>query len=94
VGDLTWWPLSRFAITNGRHHVAKLLVHTEPGYLLWLDGRLVHRCFKTSTAAVQYAGRHQAPIEQVEAPCSSAEAASAGDANDGAHGGEALPDTG
>lgn len=60
VGDLTWQRLSPYAITNGRHHIAKLFVHGEPGYLLWLDGALVHRNFTTSSAARQYAAEHEA----------------------------------
>lgn len=56
MGDLTQWHrLNPYAITDGRHHITRLLVHGEPGYLLWLDGRLIHRCFATSASAREYA---------------------------------------
>lgn len=61
MGDLTWQRISDYAITNGRHHVTRLLVNGQPGYLLWLDGHLLHRCFPTSKAAREYAAAHEAP---------------------------------
>lgn len=56
---MEWFPLSDYAITNRRHHVAKLFVHGEPGYLLWLDGVLVSRCFATSLEAREWAAEHE-----------------------------------
>lgn len=57
---MAWIKAGAYAITNGRHHVAKLLVNGQPGYLLWLDGVLVHQCFPTSKAAREHAARHEA----------------------------------
>jgi hypothetical protein len=54
-----WFPVSDYAITNRRHHVAKLYVRGEPGYLLWLDGVLVARCFATSREAREWAAEHE-----------------------------------
>lgn len=56
---MTWQTAGDYAITNGRHWVAKLLVHGVPGYLLWLDGKLVQQCFTTNKAARQYAADHE-----------------------------------
>jgi hypothetical protein len=56
-----WLRLSPYAITNGRHHIAKLLVHNEPGYLLWLDGRFVHFNFTTAAQAKTWALEHEGP---------------------------------
>lgn len=89
MGDLEpWHRLSPYAITNGRHHVAKLLSNGQPGYLLWLDGRLVHQCFDTSTAAKAHASEHERAHDV------NAKSAGAGDANDGAHGGDGPPENG
>jgi len=56
---MPWVTAGAYAITDGRHHIARLMVHDEPGYVLWLDGKLIHRCFPTSSAAAQYARRHE-----------------------------------
>jgi hypothetical protein len=56
---MTWQRLNPYAITNGRHHITKLLVHGVPGYLLWLDGRLVHQNFTTAAAAKDHAQEHE-----------------------------------
>lgn len=61
MGDLTWARLSDHAISNGRHYITRLLVNGAPGYLLWLDGRLVHQNFTTSRAAREYAAAHEGP---------------------------------
>ena len=53
--SLTWQRLNPYAITNGQHWVTRLLVNGQPGYLLWFRGRLIHRCFTTSTQAREYA---------------------------------------
>jgi hypothetical protein len=57
---MEWDRISPYAITNGRHHIAKLFVRGEPGYLLWLDGRLQQRCFATAAAAKEHAEEHEA----------------------------------
>jgi hypothetical protein len=54
-----WQHAGPYAITNGRHHIAKLHVHGEPGYLLWLDGKLIHRNFTTSASARAYANEYE-----------------------------------
>lgn len=56
---MPWQRHSDYAITDGRHWIAKLLSQGEPGYLLWLDGKLVHRCFDSSKAAREYAAAHE-----------------------------------
>jgi hypothetical protein len=54
-----WITAGSYAITNGRHHIAKLIVHGQAGYLLWLDGKLVQQPFTTSKAAREYAAAHE-----------------------------------
>jgi hypothetical protein len=57
---LAWQSDGDYAITDGKHWIAKLLVHGQPGYLLWLHGRLVTgTSFKTSSAAARYAREHE-----------------------------------
>lgn len=58
---MTWTQISDYCIKTERHSIAKLLVHGEPGYVLWLDGVLVHRCFKSSRLAREYAAEHEKP---------------------------------
>lgn len=61
MGDLTWTRGSPWFIRTDRHHIAKLLVHGVPGYLLWLDAKLVDACFHTAAEAKAYAARHEVP---------------------------------
>jgi hypothetical protein len=56
---MAWVSAGEYAITDGRHWIAKLLVHGTAGYLLWLDGRLVHQCFSTSAQAKNWAQEHE-----------------------------------
>jgi hypothetical protein len=56
-----WQRHSPYAITNGRHWIAKLLVNGVPGYLVWLDGRLTGPCFATAAEAKAWAQQHEAP---------------------------------